>query len=110
MFGRVWLGRCVCLVAVFAQAVYLHAVGFRLELVPYADLVLQALECFIRELDYLAAAGAYHVVVVFVCVDVFVVGMFFSKDYLPEVSAFYKQGECAVDGGLGDALVVLSEA
>ncbi len=83
--------------------------GLRLKLISQAYLILQALDCLIGELDNLATARAYQVVMVFVSVDVFVMGVFLSKDYLSQVSALYKQCECAVDGGLGYALVVLSK-
>ena len=98
------------LLAVSAHTVYLHTMGFRFEPVFCAHLILQAFDCFVFELNYLATTGAYEVVMVLVSMDMLVMGMFLSEDYLSKVSALYEQCEGAVDSGLGDALVVLSEA
>jgi hypothetical protein len=84
--------------------------GFRLEPEFQAHLILQAFDYFIRELYYLVTAGAYEVVVVLVAMDMLVMGVFLSEDYLSKMSALYEQGEGTVDGGLGDALMVLPEA
>ncbi len=84
--------------------------GFRLEPEFRAHLILQAFDCFILELHYLVTAGAYEVVVVLVAMDMLVMGVFLSEYHLSKMSALYEQGEGTVDGGLGDALMVLPEA
>src|SRR3990167_5646439 len=77
--------------AVFTQTVYRHAMGFRLKLVSFAHLILQTLYGLVSKLDYFAATGADEVVVMFVCVDVFVVRMLLPEDDLSEVPALYQQ-------------------
>lgn len=104
-----WASPCANLPAVFTQTVYLHAMGFRLELVSLAHLILQVLYGLVGELNYSATTGTDEVVVVFVRVDVLVVGMLLPEDDLSEVPALHKQCERSVDGGLGHALVVLPQ-
>lgn len=45
----------------------------------------------------------------FIFVDVFVVGVFFAEDYLPEETAFNQETQGAVYGGLGDPFAALAD-
>lgn len=84
--------------------------GFWPEFIPHAYLVLQAFNCLIGKFNYLSTARTYQVVMMLVFMDVLVVGVLFAEDDLSEVAAGNKEGQGAIDGGLGDAFMVLPEA
>jgi len=86
-----------------AEAADLKAMTEGVEFEPGGQDGSESDDVFAAELDDLVASATDDVVVRILAEGVFVASQFVAELHLPDDPAVYKEGEGAVDGGLGDS-------